>query len=110
MIIQNATIVFKLPEVTEIDPETGYRSEPSHASWSEPHACQVKAVRFNQLAKTSHGGEAFTSASYEVFIEEDVPCPSERVKLVDLSGRELGEFSIISLEPLEAVCEMRILV
>ena len=48
-------------------------------------------------------------ASYEILIEEQ-PVPSEQLRLKDLSGKEIGTFSIIQAEPLEAVCEVRILV
>lgn len=110
MIIQNGTIEFKKRTAAEINPETGYRSQPSAVTWGGAVPCQFKAVKFNQLASSSVGGEHFTQASYEVYVEEDAETPSEQVRLKDLTGRVVGEYSVIQIEPLEAVCEKRITV
>lgn len=107
MIIQNGTIEFKTKTAGGIDPETGYPVKPSSVAWGEPVPCQFKAKKFNQLGIIK--GEHFTVASYEILIEEQ-PVPSEQLRLKDLSGEEIGTFSIIQAEPLEAVCEVRILV
>ena len=88
-----------------IDPETGYPVKPSSVAWSEPVPCQFRAKTFNQLWVVN--GEHHTQASYEILIEEH-PIPSEQVRLKELSGKEVGTFSIIQVEPLEAVCEIRI--
>ena len=101
MIIQNGTIEFKTKTAGGIDPETGYPVKPSSVAWGEPVPCQFKAKKFNQLGIIK--GEHFTVASYEILIEE-------QLRLKDLSGKEIGTFSIIQAEPLEAVCEVRILV
>mgnify|MGYP001542220496 CR=1 FL=1 len=85
----------------------GYPVKPSSVAWGEPVPCQFKAKKFNQLGIIK--GEHFTVASYEILIEEQ-PVPSEQLRLKDLSGKEIGTFSIIQAEPLEAVCEVRILV
>ena len=107
MLIQNGTIEFKTKTAGGIDPETGYPVKPSSVAWGEPVPCQFKAKKFNQLGIIK--GEHFTVASYEILIEEQ-PVPSEQLSLKDLSGKEIGTFSIIQAEPLEAVCEVRILV
>lgn len=107
MIIQNGTIEFKTKTANGIDPETGYPIKPSSVAWGELIPCQFKAKKFNQLGIIK--GEHFTVASYEILIEEQ-PGPSEQLRLKDLSGKEIGTFSIIQAEPLEAVCEVRILV
>lgn len=108
MIIQNGTIEFKTREAAAIDPETGYRQKTAAVTWGEPVPCQFNALTFNQLARVQ--GEAFTEAKYEIFIEEDSPTPTEQLRLKRLDGTEVGEFSVIQVEPLEAVCEKRILV
>lgn len=107
MLIQNGTIEFKTKTAGGIDPETGYPVKPSSVAWGEPVPCQFKAKKFNQLGIIK--GEHFTVASYEILIEEQ-PVPSEQLRLKDLSEKEIGTFSIIQAEPLEAVCEVRILV
>lgn len=107
MIIQNGTIEFKTKTGGGIDPETGYPVKPSSVSWGDPVPCQYKAKKFNQLSILK--GEHITVASYEILIEEQ-PLTSEQLRLLDLSGKEIGTFSIIQAEHLEAVCEVRILV
>jgi hypothetical protein len=107
MLIQNGTIEFKTKTANGIDPETGYPVKPSSEAWGELIPCQFKAKKFNQLGIIK--GEHFTVASYEILIEEQT-VPSEQLRLKDLSGKEIGTFSIIQAEPLEAVCEVRILV
>lgn len=105
MLIQNGTIEFKTMTSGGIDPETGYPVKPSSVSWSEPVPCQFRAKTFNQLWIVN--GEHRTLASYEILIDEQ-PVPSEQVRLKELSGKQVGTFSIIQVEPLEAVCEIRI--
>lgn len=107
MIIANGTIEFKSKAEGGIDPETGYPLKPSSEEWGEPVPCQFKAVRFNQLAKVNE--EPVISSSFEVLIEEQ-DVPSEIVRLTDAKGKPVGEFSIMRIEPIEAVCEVRILI
>lgn len=109
MVIQNGTIEFAIQEVGVIDPETGYRSKPSPLSWGDPIACNIQAVKLNKLAQAV-SGEHYTEKSFEVFVEEDAPVTSERVRLKDLTGKELGIFSISQVVPLDAVGMIRILV
>lgn len=109
MIIQNGTIEFKAQAAGTINPETGYRSQPVSASWGDPQPCNIVPVKVNQLAQAL-GGEHFTKKTFQVFIEEDTPVTSERVRLKDLSGKVLGEFSTIEVVPLEATAMIRITV
>lgn len=109
MIIQNGTIEFKSQAAGTINPETGYRSQPASVSWSEPQPCNIVPVKVNQLAKAL-GGEHFIQETYQVFIEEDIPVTSERLRLKNLSGKVLGEFSTIEVVPLEATAMIRITV
>lgn len=107
MIIQNGTIEFKTKTAGGIDPETGIPSNRLPWPGANLFHDQFKAKKFNQLGIIK--GEHFTVASYEILIEEQ-PVSSEQLRLKDLSGKEIGTFSIIQAEPLEAVCEVRILV
>lgn len=106
MIISNGTIEIKSKNGGGIDPQTGFPT-PASASWGEPIQCQYKANRYNKLGRVQ--GEHFTAAHYEVLIEEQ-PFEAEQVRLKNRSGETLGEFSIMEVEPLEAVCELRILI
>lgn len=105
MIIQNGTIEVKQKTGGGINPETGYPNKPGSVSWDDPIPCQYSANKYNRLGKVN--GEHFTTAQYTVLIEEQ-PFEAEQVRLKDLAGNMIGEFSIIQVEPLEAVCELRI--
>ena len=107
MIIENGTIEVKVKTATGIDPETGHPRKPSEAAWSDPIPCQWLPNRHDKRGRVN--GEHFTIASYEVLIEEQ-PFEAEQVRLKDRAGKSLGDYSIISVEPLEAVCELRILI
>ena len=106
MIIANGTIETKIKTGGGIDPETDYPSKTS-VTWSKPIPCQYRANNYSKRGKVN--GEAFTVASYEILIEEQ-PYEAECLRLRDMDGRTLGEFSVIEIEPLRAVCQLRILV
>lgn len=107
MIIENGTI--ELKQKTSgggIDPATGYPKKPVAVSWSDPIPCQYSANKYSNLGRVS--GEHFTVAKYSILIEEQPLGSTEQLRLKDRSGNVVGEFSIIEVEPLEAVCEIRI--
>lgn len=108
MIIENGTI--ELKQKTSgggIDPTTGYPQKPSSVGWSDPIPCQYMANKYNNLGRVN--GEHFKTAEYDILIEEQ-PFGADQLRLKDRVGSVVGEFSIIKVEPLEAVCEIRILV
>lgn len=107
MIIENGTIEVKVKTAGGIDIETGHPRKPSATSWGTPISCQYLPNTHNKQGRIS--GEHFTIATYEVLIEEQ-PFDAEQVRLIDKTGKSLGEFPIISVEPLEAVCQLRILI
>ena len=107
MIIQNGTIETKGKVAGGIDKETGHPVKSSEPTWNEPIACQFIPNQHNNLGVST--GQHFTLASYTVYIEEQ-PFNAEQIRLKDMGGKVLGEFSIISIEPLEAVCEIKILI
>lgn len=107
MIIENGTI--ELKQKTSgggIDPTTGYPLKPASVSWGDPIPCQYIANKYSNLGRV--GGEHFKTAEYSVLIEEQPLGDAEQLRLKDRSGKVVGEFSIIQVEPLEAVCEIRI--
>ena len=106
MIVANGNIETKIKSGGGINPETGYPNKPSEA-WGEPIPCQFRANSYSNKGRTN--GEAFTIASYEILIEEQ-PYEAEQLRLLNDSGKVLGEFSVIEIEPLPAVCQVRILV
>ncbi len=118
MIIANGTIEPKYKRTNSadtdgdgIDDNTSYPIEPTDdsVSWGAPIECQFIPNKRNNLGVVN--GEAYTVAKYQILVREDEwPSDSEVIRLKNLAGRVVGEFSIISAEPLEAVCEVSILV
>lgn len=106
MIIPNGFIEMKRKTGGGIDPGTGYPVAGT-VEWGDPVPCQYSANSHNWLGRVD--GEHFTAAQYTVLIDLQ-PLESEQVRLSDRSGNAIGEFSIMEAEPLEAVCQLRILV
>lgn len=107
MIIANGTIELKRKTAGGIDPETGYPVKATFVTWGDPIPCQYTANKYDNLGRVN--GEHFKVAVYSVLIEEQ-PVDTEQLRLKDREGNVVGEFSIIQVEPLEAVCETKILV
>lgn len=105
MIIQNGTIEVKRKTGGGIDPETGYPQKPGSVAWGDPIPCQYSANKRNNLGRVN--GEHFIVAQYEILIEQQ-PFAAEQVRLIDRAGCIIGEFSVMQVEPLDAVCELRI--
>ena len=82
----------------------------SAAVYGEPIPCQYQASSHNYLGKSN--GEAIIRSGYSILIEK---CcgrmkRTERLKLLDKCKNTIDEFSVISFEPLDAVCQIRITV
>ena len=108
MIIKNGTIEVKSKSAGGIDPETGFPIPSDRVTWGEPIPCQWLANKYNNLGK-SEGGN-FTVAHYSILIESEQEFKSEQIRLRDNYGNVLGEFSVIEVEPLQAMCQIRITV
>lgn len=106
MIIANGTIQVKQKKAHGIDPVTNYPL-PVEVSWSDPIPCQYTPNKYNKLGVVN--GEHFTVAQYTVLIEEQA-FEANQIMLIDKYGKCLGEFSIMQIEPLEAVCEIKIII
>ena len=109
MIIPNGTVEFVTNAAGGLD-ANGYPVE-GKPTYGSPVPCQYKANTHNSLGKSN--GETFTNASYSILIEMLKLSNSgitDRLRLKSRSGRVVGEFSVLQFEPLEAVCQMRILV
>ena len=108
MIIENGTIELKQKtEAGGIDPVTGYPLPPSEIVWSEPIPCQFVVNKIDNLGSVN--GEPTKVAKYTILID-DRPFDSEQLRLKDRAGGIVGEFSIIQVEQLEAVAQIRLLV
>ena len=107
MIIPNGTIEFITNTAGRLNAD-GYPVAASK-SYGTPVPCQYKANTYNNLGKTN--GETFIKAAYSILIE-NVPTISvtERIRLKDGDGKEIKEFPVLEVEPLDAVCQIRIIV
>ena len=106
MIIPNGTIQIKRKTSGGgIDPETGYAKHPASVDWSSPIPCQYVVNKYNALSVSAN--EHITAASYQVLIDEQ-PFDGAQVRLIGREDNVLGVFSIIWIEPLEAVCQIRV--
>lgn len=106
MIIANGNIEIKCKAGGGIDGSTGY-PVPAESSWSDPVPCQYIPVRLNYLALSN--GEPRKDASYEILVEAS-SFVHEQIRLTDRDGGVIGEFPVISVVPLEAVSQVRIIV
>jgi len=107
MIIANGTIELKVKTAGGINTSTGFPLA-STSSWGSPVSCQYIINTHDNLGRTQ--GEHFVKAKYSILIEQQNPVASEQLRLKDRAGIVLGEFSIISVEQLDAVCQTKILV
>ena len=104
MIIVNGRIWAKDKSGGGLDGE-GNPMKPSE-SWGDPIPCRITTNKRNNLVKQN--GNTFTIASYEILIGLQ-PFTAERVKL-ERFGRDLGEFSVMFAEYMEAVGAIKIVV
>jgi hypothetical protein len=90
----------------------GYPVEPS-GDWLAPVSCLVTSAHINYLAQ-SQNENVYVDASYTVLIESDSENiaslkAGERVK-IERFGCDLGEFSVIKVEPLHVIGIIKITV
>lgn len=102
MIIANGIIEFDLSVAAGVD-SYGYPI-PAVESWGEAIDCQY-ILSHNLQARNN--GEAISAKSYVVYVEQ-MHIPSEKVRLRDRNGVELGQYSIRSIEHLNAVCQTKL--
>lgn len=109
MIIDNGTIEFKIKRSSEIVPETGYPAKVAAPEWSTAIPCQYIPVNRNYQVRID--GEHYTSAKYMVLVEMQPLPDAEQLRLTDRSGKDLGEYSLLSpLESLDAVCQIKLMI
>jgi hypothetical protein len=107
MIIKNGTIEVITNSGGGIDETTGLNTESSVA-YGQPIDCQFKANKFSFKGKSN--GSNFTVAQYEIYIDCCDAFTGEKLRIKDAKGLTVGEFQIISFEPLDAVGQIRIYV
>ncbi len=107
MIITNGNIAFKKKISLGIDSNTGYPVPPT-SEWGEDIPCQYIVNSYDNLGRAN--GEHFIKAQYSILVEQPISIESEQLRLIAVNGKELGEFSIISIEHLDAVNQIKIIV
>lgn len=109
MIIDNGVLYTRVAvEATpSLDPKTGYPRRAEEECWHSPIRCQFRARDYSNLTRVQ--GEAVRLARYEILIEEQ-PFTAGAVRLEDVFGGVVCEASVIEIEPLQAVGQIRILI
>lgn len=79
----------------------------AQVSWSDPVPCSVKTNSDTRKGRYEDG--EFRHASFTVLVEYREHFAAKRVKLERL-GEDLGEFQVISVEPLVTVGRIQIIV
>lgn len=105
MIISNGTYSFLSIVDGGGTDELGRPIQPK-AEWSIPRPCQIQTASENRMARNDDG--VYTKASFILLVDLQ-PFPYERIKL-ERMGENLGEFDVISAEPLEAVQQTKVVV
>lgn len=108
MIIQNGNIEFKHKTCGGFDAD-GYPVKAGDIYYSEKIPCQYVYKKRDLLAKSN--GNPVISTSYEVLVAMPLPeAKSEQVRLTNMDGEIIGEYSVISFQPLRAVQEVKIII
>ena len=107
MIIVNGYLRYVLAAADGgLNRSTGYPIKAT-TTLSNPVPCQYYANNLNYLSKEN--GEHVTKQTYTVLIDKNSGVPlSELVKLYTTDATEVGEFPVISVTPLDAVCQYKI--
>ena len=98
MIIENGYIQF-YSEPSSIEYGTDGLPRPTSGEWGETIPCQWRLKNKNLQAKSAVSGNAVVVSTYEVLFN-DCYTYSERCKLFQQDGSEIGEFSVIQDEHL----------
>lgn len=107
MIIENGTIELLTSKTGGGLSQQGY-PQKVEKTWGQPIPCQYSTVSINLQGKVQK--EPASTPSYTIIIE-DCDIQTEQLRLTDnRTGVSLGEFSIKQIEPLDAVCQIKITV
>lgn len=109
MIIPNGTVEFITNTPGGVD-ANGYPVAATK-SYGPVVPCQYIANTRDTLGKTN--GETFIKASYTIYLEW-LDFKSEGhtglLRLKSRSGNIIGEFPVLNIDPLDAVCQVRVLI
>lgn len=86
--------------------EWGEVADTAQSTWSVPIPCSIKTNSDTRKGKYEDG--EFRQASFLILVEV-MPFPHVRVKL-ERHGEELGEYRVLSSEPLTTVGRTQIMV
>lgn len=108
MIIQNGHIQFLEATGGGLDSVTGHPRKATESTIGHPIPCQYMSAALDFRAESND--EHFTRKGYTILVENYEKVASERLVLTDRDGAEVGRFSIIRVDPLDAVCQTKITV
>ena len=107
MIIQNGTIEFKHKVGGGLDAD-GYPVKATE-QWGEPVPCQYVPKHYNLQGRA--GDNATIETSFEIYVAMPLPVEAtEQLRLVDMAGVRVGEYSVVSSHELRAVQQIKITV
>ncbi|MCQ2299703.1 MAG: hypothetical protein MJZ81_06235 [Bacteroidales bacterium] len=106
----NGLIYAMLPEGTEgIEFDIDGNPVAAGISWSEGIECSVQTVRDTRKGVYEDGN--FRQASFSILVEEVTEAlRNAGIVRVERLGEDLGEYRVMSIEPLETVGRVRIMV
>ncbi len=106
MIIVNGTIEVRQTDGSGgIDPETGYPVE-GETQWGDPIPCQFIPATQDYLRKVND--EPYALLTWTILIDQVPIFTAEQIRLRRRDGEVVGEYSVVSIEQLDAVCETRL--
>jgi hypothetical protein len=105
MVITNGTICARVDTGGGLD-SAGNPIAPLSV-WDDPVPCRIRSNKHSDIG--TWNGNAFTVASYVALIEMQ-PFQASHIKLIREDGKDLGEFPVMQIEPLEAVKAIKIVV
>lgn len=109
MIIENGYIEVKTKTGGGIDPTTGY-PVPVGFAYGDPIPCQYYPNRVNLQGRTGDG-EAYTVLGFTILLDlTQGEFNFERIRLSSMSHSMVGEFSVVQVEVLQAVNQIKITV
>lgn len=106
MIIQNGYIQPIIRKDGYIDDQGGH-PVAAQEKYGCLVPCQWQTTTYNAFSRDN--GETTTRQGYSVLIEERHPVLTGTARLFDRNRRIIGTFQVISTEPLDAVCQTRLI-
>jgi hypothetical protein len=107
MVIPNGVVHFKRLLEVGGGLDTDGNPVPAPTTTEAEMPCRIKAVKLDELGRQN--GNTFEQASYEILIDRQ-RFEATEVELINVDGVNLGTFTVMQVETLEAVGVVKIIV